>query len=112
MKGLLGRSAVVALLIGSFVGFVSYVQSVHGAARYDPPLTEDEGRRLRSLPMDQAEAALATRQKLITRQQWVMESIGYSFFWKSVAGNSLLPILGVFVACVIVGRFQIQRGGN
>jgi hypothetical protein len=80
MKGLLGRSAVVALLIRSLVGFVSYVKSVHGVARYDPPLTEDEGRRLRALPKDKAEAALATRQKVIPRQQWVMESIGYSFF--------------------------------
>jgi hypothetical protein len=112
MSKLLGRSVVFALLLGSLVGFVEYVRSVHGAARYDPPITEDEWRRLHGLPMDQAEALLISRRKAITRQQWVLESIGTSFFWKGVAEDSLVPILGVFIACVIVGRLQTARGGR
>lgn len=112
MKELLGRSAVIALLMGSLIGFVRYVRSVHGATRYDPPITEDEAHRLRELPMDQAEAAVASRRRIITRQQWVLGSIGYSFFWKGVAENSLVPIVGVFVACVFVGRLQTRSGGN
>jgi hypothetical protein len=108
---LLRRSAVVALLLGSLVGFVSYVRSVHGTTRYDPPITEDEARRLRELPMDQAEAVVASRRRIITRQQWVVGSMGYSFFWKGVAENSLVPIIGVFVACMILGKLQTRSGG-
>jgi hypothetical protein len=88
------------------------VGSVHGAARYEPPITEDEARRLRDLPIDQAEAAVASRRRILTRQQWVLGSIGYSFFWKGVAENSLVPIVGVFVACVFVGRLRTRSGGN
>src|SRR5271168_32817 len=111
MKELLGRSAVIALLMGSLIGFVGYVGSVHGATRYDPPITEDEAHRLRELPMDQAEAAVASRRRIITRQQWVRGSIVYSFFWKGVAENSVVPVIGVFVACVLVGKLRKASGG-
>ena len=50
MKTMFLGSLVVALLLGLLVGFVRYVASVQGAVRFDPPLSEDELRRLSELP--------------------------------------------------------------
>jgi len=111
VKKLLVKSIVVALLMGSLVGFVDYVASVHGASKYDPPITAEEGRQLRELPIDKAEAAVASRRRILTRHEWVAESIGYSYFWRGVAEDSIVPILGVFIACVFMGRLQTRAGG-
>jgi hypothetical protein len=111
VKKLLAQSVVVALLLGSLVGFVDYVASVHGASKYDPPITAEEGRQLGELPMDKAVAAMAARRRILTRREWVAESIGYSYFWRGVAKDSIVPILGVFIACVFVGRLQMRAGG-
>jgi hypothetical protein len=112
MRKLLARSLVIALLIGSLVGFADYVVSVHGASKYDPPISEEEGRQLRELPMARAEAVLATRRRTLTRKQWVLESIGYSYFWRGVAKSSVLPVFGVFVGCVVIGGLQLRTGDN
>jgi hypothetical protein len=98
--------------MGSLVGFIAYVASVHGAAKYDPPITEEEGRRLRELPIAKAEAAIAGRRRMLTRRQWLLESVGYSYFWRGVAENSIVPILGMFAACVVVGGLQLRAGGT
>src|SRR5579864_4200903 len=74
---LLVRSLVIAVLIGVLVGFADYVASVHGASKYDPPISEEEGRQLRDLPIAKAEALIAPRRRILTREQWVLESVGY-----------------------------------
>lgn len=109
MKKLLVRSLVVALLMGSLAGFADYVASVHGVSKYDPPISEEEGRQLRDLPIAKAEAALAARRRTLTRRQWVMESVGYSYFWRGVAKDSIAPAIGIFVGCLVVGGLQLRH---
>src|SRR5579863_1243857 len=110
MKRLLLRSLVIALLMGSCMGFVDFVASVRVRVRYDPPITEDEGRKLRDLPIAKAEEVLSARGKPFTRMQWLEDSIRHSYFWKAVARQSVIPSLGVFIACVLVGTLQRQDG--
>ncbi len=112
MKKLLFRSLVIALLIGSCTGFVDFVASVHVSARYDPPITEDEGRKLRDLPIAKAEEVLSARKKPFTRMQWLEDSIRYSYFWKAVARHSVIPTVGIFVACVFLVRLEKQDGNS
>jgi hypothetical protein len=106
MKALLLRSLLVALLVGLSTGFVSYVESVHGAVRYEPPLSEAEVRELKHLPIAEMEAALQRRRISLTRKQWLVDSIGYSYFWTDVAKSSVVPIVGVFLACVCIGGWE------
>jgi len=112
MRKLLGRSIVVALLVGVLVGFGDYVLSIHGGSKFDPPISAEEGRQLRDMPIAKAEAILAARRTTLTRRQWVLESIGYSYFWRGVAKDSVAPALGIFVACLIVGGLQLGDRGT
>jgi hypothetical protein len=105
-------SLVVALLLGLLVGFVHYVASVQGAVRFDPPLSEDELRRLSELPAPKAEELLASRRKTLTRGQWVRESIGHSFFWNGVAKDSIVPALGIFAGCMVIGGLLRHDRGS
>jgi hypothetical protein len=112
MKKVVQKSLAAALLIGFIVGFVNYVGSVHAAVKYDPPFSEDEYRRIRELPIEKAEAALRAREVKLSRTQWVVQSMGYSWFWWAVTKNSLIPILGVFVACLCVGTLLRPDGAT
>jgi len=80
MKKLLFRSLVIALLIGSCTGFVDFVASVHVSARYDPPITEDEGPQIARPPNRKAEEVLSARKKPFTRMQWLEDSIRIHIF--------------------------------
>jgi hypothetical protein len=112
VKQLLIRSAIAGVLAGFLVGFVDFVRSFRGGVVYDPPIAEDEWRQLRELPMSKTEAILAARSRVHTRRQWLLESLGHSYFWMGVADNSIAPILGVFVACTLVGRLQMRQGNT
>ena len=46
----------------------------------------------------------------LTRMEWVQDSIGHAYFWEGVAKQSMVPVLGVFIACVFVGRLNGQVG--
>src|ERR1700747_1728716 len=104
MKKLLASSIVIAVLVGVFVGFGDYVLSIHGGSKIDPPISAEEGRQLRDMPIAKAESILVARRTVLTRRQVVFESIGYSYFWTAVARDSILPALAIFVACFIIGR--------
>ncbi len=110
MRKLVGRSLVTALLIGMLVGFVDYVASIHGASKYDPPISAEESRQLREMPIEKAEAVLATRRKVLSRREWVLDSVGYSYFWKGVAKDSVFPVIGIFVSCLLICRWQLRDG--
>lgn len=110
MRRLLVRSLVIAVLIGSLVGFADFVASVHGASKYDPPISAEESRQLRDMPIEKAEAVLAARRKILSRREWVVGSLRYSYFWKGVAKDSLFPVIGIFIGCLLVGRWQSRDG--
>jgi hypothetical protein len=108
MKKVLAKSLAAAVLMGFLIGFIDYVVSIHGAVRYDPPITEDEYRQFRQLPAAEAQAAFAAREVRLTRARWVMESIDSAWFWWDVAKHSVAPVLGVFVACVCIGVLLLR----
>jgi hypothetical protein len=108
LKQLLLRALFISLLVGSLIGFVEFVLSVRVTSRFEPPISQDEMQKLRELPIAKAEAALEARRVKYTRTQWLADSIGYSYFWKDVARDSWVPILGVFFACICIAR--LERG--
>ena len=110
MKKVAGKSLTAALLIGFLAGFADYVMSVHGVVKYDPPLTENEYRQIRDLPIEKAEAVLGPRTKRLSRARWMLESIGEPWFWWNVSKHSILPALAIFTGCFCVGVL-LRRDG-
>jgi hypothetical protein len=110
MKRVVQKSLAAALLVGFIVGFAEYVASVHGAFKYDPPLSESEYQQMRALPIEKADALLKPRTVKLSRTRWIMESILEPWFWWNVTKKSILPIVGNFVACLCVGVL-LQRDG-
>ena len=112
MKALLLRSLIAAVLIGLAASFVSGLTLFHGGIKYEPPLGEAEFKQMGNLPMNEVEATLAKRRIKMTRWQWVGDSIHYSYFWKDVARDAIVPSSGVFLGCLLIGwteRRQVRR---
>lgn len=112
MRKLLTRSLVIALLVGSLVGFANYLFAFRGGTKYDPPIAEDEWRRLEQLPVAQYAEELSSRRKPVTRMQWLHDSVGQSYFWKGIADHSLFPMAGIFIGCVLLGKLQAHDGSQ
>jgi hypothetical protein len=106
MKALLLRSLLVAVLVGPAIGFVSNVASLRGGTKYDPPLSEAEFHQMGNMTVNEMEAALAKRRIKMTRWDLVRDSVYYSYFWKQVAQNAIVPSSGVFLACTWVGWME------
>jgi hypothetical protein len=109
VKSLLVRSLLVALLIGPAINLVSTIALLHRATRYDPPITEAEFHQMGNMTVNEMDAALAKRRIKMTRWDWLRESIPYSYFWKQVAHDAIVPTCGVFVACTWVGSMGKKR---
>jgi hypothetical protein len=105
-KSLLFRSLIIGLLAGASIAFVNSVLWVRPAIGYDPPLTQAEYERLSGLTVAKMEALLKSREVRVTRKQVLAESMRGSFFWKNLAKNSLVPSLGVFLACLCIGVLE------
>src|SRR5690242_4501168 len=106
MKTLLLRSLLATLIIGPTIGFISNVASVHRATKYDPPLSQTEIEQLRNQPANELAASLRERRIQLTRWEWLMDSIHYSYFWKQVVSSSIVPSFGIFAACIWVGWME------
>jgi hypothetical protein len=78
MKTLLFRSLIAVVIIGPAIGFVSELTSFRHAAKYEPPLSEGELHRMGNLPMNEVEATFAERRIVLTRWEWLEDSIHYS----------------------------------
>ena len=118
MRAFLLRSLVAALLIGPAIGFISEATSVEKATKYYPPLSTAEIDRMKNLPFGEVEAAVHRRAIPMSRWEWLKDSIRYSYFWRDVAGRSIVPTAGVFLACLWVGwigtrgALKIRPEGN
>lgn len=106
MKSLLVRSLLAAVLIGPLVTFVSTVASMRTTVAYVPGISQDEFKSYDSRPVSELEAFMKSRQVKFTRTQWLHESIGYAYFWRGIAWQSLGPSVGMFLGCVIVGSLE------
>jgi hypothetical protein len=99
----------LALIVGPLTAFTETILWMHGAHKYNPPITESEWQKLLQLPAAKLGSALAGREVRLTRMQWLRESVGYSYFWKGLAKSSLVPTAGVFFACICFGCFENRR---
>ena len=112
MRALLLRSLVAALLFGSAIGFLNEATSIQKAMMYKPPLSESEMQRLRNLPTREMDASLRAREVQLTRWEWLRDSIHYAYFWKRVAARSIVPIVGVLLACVGIGWTERRKAAG
>lgn len=106
MKALLLRCLLVAILVGPAIGLISKVASIRGGIKYDPPLSETERGQMRNMKVNEMEGALAKRRVRMTRWDWLRDSVPYSYFWKEVVRDALVPICGVFLACAWVSWME------
>jgi hypothetical protein len=102
-------SLLLALILGPLTALTDTILWMHGAHKYEPPITEAEWKKLLQLPATTLGPTLAKREVKLTRMQWLRESIGYSYFWKGLAKNSLVPTVGVFLACICIGSLESRR---
>ena len=104
VKDLLLRSLLVAVLVGPAIGFVSKVTLIQGGVKYEPPVSEAEFHQMRNMTVSEMEATMAKRRIKMTWWDWLRDSVPYSYFWKQVAHESIVPTCGVLLACMLVGR--------
>lgn len=112
MKALLLRSLLVAVLVGPATTLVSTFTLFHRATKYDPPISEAEFRQMGNMTVNEMDAALAKRRIKMTRWDWLRDSVQYSYFWKQVARDAIVPSSGVLLACTWVGwmeRRHVQK---
>ncbi len=109
MKALLLRSLLVAVLVGPAIDLIGTVVRLKGGMKYDPPINEAEFHQMGNMTVNEMEAALAKRRIKMTRWDWVRDSVPYSYFWKQVAHDAIVPSSGVFLACIWVGWMEQKR---
>lgn len=109
MKRLLLVSLLLALVFGPLIAFADSVASVHPTYRYEPPLSQEEMQQWEQGSVSELKAKLAKREVPYTKTQWLDESIGQRFFWTNLAKRSLLPSLGVFLACLCASLFNRNK---
>jgi hypothetical protein len=108
-RRLILSSLVMAMLAGPSIAFMNSVLWLRPGIKYEPPMTEAEYTRLRDLSVRNAEALLKSRAVHMTRTEVLAESVGNSYFWRNLAKNSLVPSLGVFLACLCMGLLDKRR---
>lgn len=103
MKIILLRALTIAIILGPLTTLVASAIFLHSARKYEPPLSQEELRKMDNLTVKEFEAALNVRAINLTRTQWLAESIHYPYFWKNLAKSTLVPALGIFLACICMG---------
>ena len=103
------RSLLVAVLVGPTVDLVSTFTLFRRATKYDPPVSEAEFRQMGNMTVNEMDAALAKRRIKMTRWDWLRDSVQYSYFWKQVARDAIVPSCGVFLSCIWVGWMERRR---
>lgn len=112
MRSRLAKALILALLAGPLFTFVNEIIWTHGAVKYDPPISQSEIEQLKRLPMAEMETKLAQRRVSLSRKQWLADSVGYSYFWKGLAESSLIPAIGVFLACLALSFWERRNSGS
>jgi len=109
VKALFLRSLLVAVLVGPAINIVGTLALFHRGVKYDPPVSETEFHQMGNMTLNEMDAALAKRRIKMTRWDWLRESVPYSYFWKQVARDAIVPACGVFLACAWVGWVEKRR---
>jgi hypothetical protein len=109
MRALFLHSLLLAVLVGPTIGLATKFTTLQGGIKYDPPMSEAEFHQMRNMTVNEMEATLAKRRIRITRWELLRESVSYSYFWKQVAHDAIIPSCGVFVACMCLGFIERKR---
>jgi len=109
MKALVFSSFIAAILLGPAISFVGELVSIRNAINFQPAMSDAERYQMGNLTVNEAEAILGKRKIKITRWEWLRNSIPYSYYWKHVAFNAIVPGSGVFLGCVFVGWMELRR---
>jgi hypothetical protein len=97
------------MLVGPAVVLVSTVASFHRGTKYEPPVTEDEFHKMGNMTINEWDALMAKRRIKLTRWDWLRDSVNYSYFWKQIAHDAIVPGCGVFLGCMWVGWMEARR---
>jgi hypothetical protein len=109
MRHVLLTALIVAVLVGPLVAFVSTVASVRTTVKYEPGLTPAEMNAYNKRSVSELEAFLKSREVKFTAPSGLRESIGEGYFWKEIARKSIVPGIGIFFGCVLVGGLERPR---
>ena len=101
-------SLLLALVFGPVIAFGDSLAWVHVTHRYQPPISPEEFQRWEQGSVSQLKAEMAKREVPYTRTQMLADSVGHTFFWKNLAKSSLIPALGVFLACMCANLFALR----
>ena len=105
MKKTFLKSLVLALLLGPAISFFNSLMWTRVTHRYQPPVSGEELRSWKG-SVAELQAELSKREVPYTRTEFLRDSVGHRFFWINLAKSSLVPVLGVFSACICFGLLQ------
>ena len=105
MKKTLLKSLVLALVFGPTISFFNALMWTRVTHRYQPPVSGEELRSWKG-SVAELQAELSKREVPYTRTDFLRDNVGQRFFWIYLAKSSLIPVLGVFFACVCFGFLQ------
>lgn len=103
-------SLLLALVFGPLIAFVDSVARTRVTHRYASLISQAEMEQWERGSVSQFKAELAKREVPYTRTQWLADSVGHTFFWNNLAKSSVIPALGVFLACMCVNLFGRSVG--
>jgi hypothetical protein len=106
MRTLIFRSLLAAVLIGVPATFASTVLSTRVTVRYEPGISEAEMKAYDDRPVSELTALLKSRSVKFSRSQWLRESVGEMYFWQDISLKSVVPCVGIFLGCLVVGLLE------
>jgi hypothetical protein len=104
MKTLLIRSSVIALVLAPVLSIAFHFPVK--AFKIDPPL---DPAKAETMSHEEMEAYYQAHNVEIGKFQWLVDSVRWSWFWKSTFQTSLFPFVVLFVACFGLGYWQRTR---
>jgi hypothetical protein len=108
VKSPLAKTILIAILTGPLVAFLNTVILSHVNHRYEPPLTQDEMKQWEKLPVTEMKMKLLQREVPFSKLEWLSVSVRYGYFWKQLGVASIIPTMGIFLACLCFGRWERQ----
>ena len=105
MQKLFLKSLLLALVFGPTIAFFNPLLWTRITHRYQPPLSGEEMRNWKG-SVAELQAELSKREVPYTRMEFLKDSMGHGLFWMNLAKSSLVPALGVFLACICFSALE------
>jgi hypothetical protein len=85
------------------------VASIRTTVKYEPGVSEAEMKEYDNRSVSEFRAFMKSREVKFTRPEWLRQSIGEGYFWKEITKKSIVPCIGLFFACAIMGGLERRR---